>query len=213
MKWLIGGWIIVGLLATSNPAMAQGIPTYDISAVIQLQQQYQQMKQQYEALTGNGGFNALGYNNAVTAASIVPGSWQEVVANQAKGIYGARQQYYEQSLKTMPLEGFADPNGQDAVSYRMSTNAVRSSLAGGDQLYGVVQTHLNNITALGYRVDATDNLKEAQDLQNRIATESAMMQTAAAKLNALTLNLQANMVNAQNQAVSANKKFYTWQPE
>lgn len=213
MKRLIKRGVVLGLLAMTNSALAQGIPTYDASTVIQLQQQYQQMKQQYEALTGNGGFNALGYNDAVAAAAIVPGSWQDVVANQAKGVYGARQQHYEQSIQTLPPEGFTDPNGQDAVSYRMSTDAVRSSLAGGDQLYGAVQTHLNNITALGHRVDATDSLKEAQDLQNRIATETAMMQTAAAKLNALTLNLQANMVNAQNQAVSANKKFYTWQPE
>ncbi|CEE55421.1 Putative type IV secretion system protein VirB5 (fragment) [Xanthomonas citri pv. citri] len=37
-----------------------------------------------------------------------------------------------------------------------------------------------------------------------------MMQSAMAKLNAMNMNLQANMVNQQNQATAANQNFYQW---
>jgi type IV secretion system protein VirB5 len=81
-------------------------------------------------------------------------------------------------------------------------------MSGGDALYGQVQTHLNNLARLSQQVDSTSNVKDAQDLQNRIATENGMLQSAVGKFNAMNLNLQANALNQQTQATAENNRFF-----
>ncbi|MGO4395874.1 type IV secretion system protein [Variovorax sp. M-6] len=174
----------------------------------EMKRQYDQMKQQYESMTGSYGRGQLGLNDSINAASVVPGSWQEVVSQQAKGAYGSKQGQYEQVLKTMPQDLFHDPKGQSASTYKLSTDSVRAAMSGGDALYGQVQTHLNNLTRMGQQVDRTSNIKDAQDLQNRIATENGMLQSAMAKLGVMNMNLQANVLNQQNQATAANEAYF-----
>ena len=45
-------------------------------------------------------------------------------------------------------------------------------------------------------------------MQNRISSENGMLQSAMAKLNAMNMNLQANMLNQQNQATAATQKVF-----
>lgn len=203
------------LFSCSFVAFAQGIPTIDAATIAQLQQQLTQMKQQYEtmqsqyqAITGSYGRGQSGLNQSISSASVVPGSWQEVVSQQNNGAFGSKQDYYEKLIKTMPQDLFQSPEGQQATNYKMSTDSVRAAMAGGDALYAQVQTHLNNLSSLSKQVDTTTNIKDAQDLQNRIATENGMMQSAIAKLNAMNMNLQANMLNQQNQSTSATQKYF-----
>jgi type IV secretion system protein VirB5 len=210
-------FVMAVVMGTSIPALAGGLPTFDAAAVAQLrqqlsqlQQQYETLKQHYAAITGSYNRGQTGLAEALTTSSVVPGSWQEVVAQQGQGAYGTRQGYYETLIKTLPADLFQNPQGQGAATYKLSTDAVRAAMAGGEVLYAEVQTHLNNLASLSGQVDQTANLKDAQDLQNRIATENGMLQTAMAKLNAMNMNLQANLVNQQNQATSANQQFFQW---
>jgi type IV secretion system protein VirB5 len=218
MKTHLGAVLCAGIL-TSGTAVAQGsgLPTFDVATFTQLQlqvgqlkQQYDTLKQQYSAVTGSYGRGQIGLVESVKASSVVPGSWQEVVAQQANGAFASKNDYYEKLIKTMPPELFTDPKAQAATNYKLSTDSVRAAMAGGDVLYGEVQTHLNNLARLNQQVDKTANVKDAQDLQNRIATENGMLQTAVAKVATLNMNLQANLVNEQNRAMSANQQFYRW---
>ena len=202
-------------IGAALPVCAGGIPTFDATQLAQMQQQlqklqeqYQAMKEQYAAVTGSYGRGQIGLNESIASASVVPGSWQEVVAQQQSGAFGAKQASYERLIQTLPQDLFAHPQAQNATTYRMRTDSVRAALAGGDSLYSQVQTHLHNLTRLSQLVDATANIKDAQDLQNRIAAENGMLQSAIAKLNAMNMNLQANMVNQQNQATSATQKYF-----
>lgn len=211
MKKRIG---LVLCVATCQ-AFASGIPTIDVAAVTQLQQQLTQLKQQYDQLksiysatTGSYGRGALGLTQSLNASQIVPGSWQDVVQQQAQGAYGAKQQQYEALIKTLPPSVFQNPTGRSATSYKMSSDAVRAAMAGGDSLYSVVQTHLNNLQALSAQVDQTTNLKDAQDLQNRIQVENGFVQTALAKMNAMNMNLQANALNDSTQGQAVAAKFF-----
>lgn len=213
MRNLKSIFVAVAVSTTASAALAGGIPTIDIASVTQLQQtvqqlkdQYKTLKDQYAAVTGSYGRGAIGFNDSVNAVSVVPGSWQEVVAMQKSGAFGAKQDYYDKQIQPVNSEAFQSKQG--ATSYKMSTDSVRAALAGGDALYSEVQTHLNNLTALGRNVDATANLKDAQDLQNRIATENGLLQTAMAKLNAINMNLQANMLNEQKQSAARNATFF-----
>lgn len=198
-------------------AHAQGIPTYDAATVVQLQQQFQQLQKQYstlqsqyQAITGNYGRGQIGLEDSINSSSIVPGSWQEVVAQQQSGAFGNKQNFYEKLLKTLPQDLFRDPQSQNATTYQLSTASVRAAMSGGEVLYSQVQTHLNNLARLSQKVDSTTNIKDGQDLQNRIATENGMMQSALGKLNAMNTNLQANILNQQTQATSSNQQYYRW---
>lgn len=205
--------VAVAIATNVGTALAGGIPTFDAASVMQLQQtvkqlkdQYDQLKQQYAAITGSYGRGAIGFSDSINATSVVPGSWQEVVAMQKSGAFGAKQDYYDKQIQ--PVDSDAFQSKQGATSYKMSTDSVRAALAGGDALYSEIQTHLNNLTALGHNVDSTANLKDAQDLQNRIATENGLLQTAMAKLNAMNMNLHANVLNQQNQSAARNATFF-----
>ena len=200
---------------TTLPSHASGIPTFDIATVTQLQQQYMQLqqefevlKQQYGAVTGSYGRGVALLNESVNSASVVPGSWQEVVAMQQSGAFSGKQNAVEQLIKTMPQQLFQNPQGQTAATYKLGTDAVRAGLAGGEALYSEVQTHLNNLAKLAQAVDTTANVKDAQDLQNRIAVENGMLNSAMAKLTVMNVNLNANLLNAQNQATAANQNFF-----
>lgn len=209
--------VLVLIAGLETNTMASGIPTFDATTVAQLQQQFTQLKQQYEtlkqqyaAITGSYGKGQIGLNDAINAASIVPGSWQEVVAMQKQGAFSSTQNYYEKLINTLPPELFQNPKSQNVTNYKLSTDSVRAAFAGGEALYSEVQTHLKNLQNLGQKIDSTVNVKDAQDLQNRITTENGMLQSSLAKMNALNTNLQANLVNQQNQAQSANEQFYQW---
>lgn len=204
-------------LNVSLPVFATGMPTFDAATVLQLgkqlkqlQDQYKTLQNQYAAVTGSYGRGHIGLSDSIRTASVVPGSWQEVVALQQSGAFGSKQAVYEKLINTMPQDLFVNPLSQNATTYKMSADSVRAALAGGDVLYSEVQTHLNNLASMSQQVDTTVNIKDAQDLQNRIASENGMLSSAMAKLNAMNMNLQANMVNQQNQATAENQKFYQW---
>lgn len=211
-------------MALSGPVHALGVPVGDAGTwaamaqqLMQLQEQYNMLKQQYEAQTGilenlegSYGRGAIGLNASIDSASVVPGSWQEVVAQQGSGVYGSKQSYYETLINTLPQELFANPEGQRAQDYQLSSDSVRAAMSAGDALYSEVQVHLNNLALLSSKIDSTTNAKDAADLQNRIATENGMLTSAQSKLAALNMNLQANLNNAENQATSENEQFFTW---
>ena len=215
MKKSVSGIAATACLATALGASAGGIPTFDTAQFAQMQQQFRQLqeqyntlKDQYAAVTGSYGRGQIGLSESVGSASVVPGSWQEVVARQQSGAFSAKQAAYEKLINTLLQDLFADPQAQNAQTYQMSSDSVRAAFAGGDSLYSQVQTHLGNLSRMSQLVDSTANIKDAQDLQNRIAAENGMLQSAIAKLNAMNTNLQANMVNQQNQATAATQRYF-----
>lgn len=220
MKWAVKGIAAAVSICVGFNACAGGIPTFDTAQFAQMQQQFKQLqeqyktlKEQYAALTGSYGRGQVGLSESIRSASVVPGSWQEVVAQQQGGVFGAKLGAHEKLINTLPQDMFVQPQSQSATTYRMSTDSVRAALAGGESLYSQVQTHLNNLARMGELVDGTANIKDAQDLQNRIAAENGMLQSAIAKLSAMNMNLQANMVNQQNQATAATQRYFSRTPE
>jgi len=177
-----------------------------------MRNQFEKLNQQYQAITGHYGRGELGLAESVSAAGVVPGSWQEVVKLQNSGAYRALQNNVDQLMKTIPQELFRDPNGQSAADYKLTTDAVRAAMAGGEALYSQVQTNVNNLLTLASKIEQTVNAKDAADLQNRIAAENGLLQSAMAKLTIMNVNLQANMLNQQNQATAINQQRYNTTP-
>lgn len=211
--------VATALLLAATPLASQsaGIPTYSAATDAQLMLQYQQMlkdyetlKNQYAAVTGSYGRGGAGLTGAIAQSSVVPGSWQEVVAMQQKGVFAGKQAYYEKLISTIPAEVFQDAS--KAAGYKMSTDSVRAAMAGGEALYDTAQTHLKNFQTLAAMVDTTQNVKDAADLQNRMTAELGMAQAAQTKLQALNANLNANLLNQANQDSAAREKFFGRKP-
>lgn len=219
--------VLSALIVISSPAKAQlvvsdpgNLANSKVQHALQLSEMakqlaemkrhYEQLKQQHEAITGTYGRG--NFEQAITqqAVEIVPGSWQDVVRRQASGEYGQAMSAVEEKIKTLDDAAFASPEGQAATSYRMSTDAVRSTLATGDVLYAQVNRHMDNLARLQAQVDATTNLKDAQDLGNRIQIENGLLQGSLARLAVVNNNLSANQLNSANQGRSmlrrANKQ-------
>lgn len=179
-----------------------------IEQLTAMRNQYEQLRQQYEAITGHYERGIIGLTESVKSIKTVPGSWQEVVALQKSGVFKDIQNNIDELTKPLPPELFRDPNGQIATNYKLSSDAVRAAMAGGQALYSQVQTNLTNLVEMTMKIDSTLNSKDASDLQNRIATENGMLQSAIAKLTMMNLNLQANVLNLQNQATAINQQRY-----
>ncbi|KLB38878.1 type IV secretion system protein, partial [Xanthomonas euvesicatoria] len=127
MKKTLVALALAASLGASVPTFATGIPTFDMATVLQLQQQFQQLQEQYKtlkdqyaAVTGSYGRGQMGLSDSISSASVVPGSWQEVVAQQQSGAFGSKQAAYEKLINTMPQDLFANPQAQNATTYKMS---------------------------------------------------------------------------------------------
>ena len=73
--------------------------------------------------------------------------------------------------------------------------APRAAFAVTDATYDAVEIHRKNIEQLIQRIDSTQNIKEATDLNNRLVSENAMLQIAIARLSAVQGNLSASAEN------------------
>jgi len=166
-----------------------------IEQLAQLKSQLEQLRNQYQAITGSYGIGGIGQAEALGAQSIVPGSWQEVVKLQQEGKYQTKMDYYEGLMKTVDPALFATDKSRNAGAYKLSYDNTRAAFAVTDATYDAVEIHRRNIEQLVQRIDSTQNIKEATDLNNRLVSENAMLQIAIARLSAVQGNLSASAEN------------------
>lgn len=166
-----------------------------IEQLAQLKSQLEQLRNQYQAITGSYGIGGIGQADALGAQSIVPGSWQEVVKLQQEGKYQTKMDYYEGLMKTVDPALFATDKSRNAGAYKLSYDNTRAAFAVTDATYDAVEIHRRNIEQLVQRIDSTQNIKEATDLNNRLVSENTMLQIAIARLSAVQGNLSASAEN------------------
>jgi type IV secretion system protein VirB5 len=189
--------------------LQQNIAQYGqmVEQVAQLKAQLEQLKSQYAAVTGSYGLGALGQGETFSAASIVPGSWQEVVRLQQSGAFKSKIDYYESLMKAVDPALFANDKSRNAGAYKLSYDNTRAAFAVTDATYDSVETHRKNIEQLIQRIDSTQNIKEATDLNNRLVSENAMLQISVARLAAVQNNLNASAQNDKVQAQATNTEM------
>jgi type IV secretion system protein VirB5 len=178
-----------------------------VEQVNQLKAQLAQLKDQYRAVTGSYGIGSLLQEETLAAGSIVPGSWQEVVRLQQGGKYKTKMDYYEGLMKTVDPALFEKNATRSAGAYKLSYDNTRAAFAVTDATYESVETHRRNIEQLVRRIDTTQNIKEAADLNNRLISENAMLQIAIARLAAVQGNLSASAQNDRIQSQAARTEM------
>ena len=192
--------LALALAFTANTANAWDV-VFDPTAVanmvkqlVQMQQQYEIMKKQYESTTGNSGIGTSGVKNV-----------QDVVANQKTGSFGNAQKAYDKVLTTIGSDGMNQLLGND--QYKRNYNTVKTGFAFSDASYNALSEHVANLTTLKNKINSTRNIKEAQDLANAIAIEQGYINSIGAKLSAVQTNLASN--NASS-GVTSTQSFKSW---
>ncbi|KQQ65462.1 type IV secretion system protein [Acinetobacter sp. Leaf130] len=198
--------IALALAFTTNQANAWDV-VFDPTAVanmvkqlVQMQQQYEIMKKQYESTTGS-----YGIGSSTKSVDVVSGSWQDVVANQKTGSFGTAQKTYDKVLTTIGTQGMNELLSND--SYKRNYNTVKTGFAFSDASYNALNEHIANLSSLKNKINSTRNIKEAQDLANAIAIEQGYINSIGAKLSAVQTNLASNSASS---GVTSTQSFKTW---
>jgi type IV secretion system protein VirB5 len=178
-----------------------------VEQVAQLKAQLEQLKNQYQAVTGSYGLGGLMQGETLSASNIVPGSWQEVVSLQQAGKFKSKVDYYEKLMRTVDPALFDKDTSRSTSAYKLSYDNTRAAFAVTDATYDSVETHRKNIEQLIQRIDSTQNVKEATDLNNRLVSENAMLQISVARLAAVQNNLNASAANDRVQAQATNAEM------
>jgi type IV secretion system protein VirB5 len=183
-----------------------------VEQVAQLKAQLEQLKNQYQAVTGSYGLGGLMQGETLSAANIVPGSWQEVVSLQQAGKFKSKVDYYERLMRTVDPALFDKDTSRSTSAYKLSYDNTRAAFAVTDATYDSVETHRKNIEQLIQRIDSTQNIKEATDLNNRLVSENAMLQISVARLAAVQSNLTASSQNDRVQSQAMRTELLRFDP-
>lgn len=208
--------IAVSMLCLSSAAFAQipvtitsSIPdtTNQIQTMAQWANQYtqmvgqiNQMKQQYDSITGNRGLGQIMNNPALRG--YLPDQWagiyDKVRGGTLPGISSAASSIFS-------TEGF------DATAVggrKRQLNVMAANKAMTMQAYDATLARVNNINALMAKADTTMDTKAAADLQNRMASENAMIQNEQIRLNLLAqLQVAESQLANEQRAREFDTKF------
>jgi type IV secretion system protein VirB5 len=175
--------------------MAQWAKQYE-----QMTGQINQMKSQYDSITGNRGLGQILNNPALR--SYLPDQWagvyDQVRNGKLSGISGRATSIYN-------AEGF-DPNAAGGRKRELETLAANKAMT--MQAYDATLARVNNINSLMQQADATQDTKAAADLQNRMAAENAMIQNEQIRLGLLAQLQQAEAKLASEQRAREFKTKY-----
>ena len=142
----------------------------------------------------------------------MPGSWQDIVKLQQGGAYKAKMDYYEGLMKAVDPALLETGKSRSTGAYKLSYDNTRAAFAVTDASYDAVEVHRRNIEQLIRRIDATQNIKEATDLNNRLISENGMLQVAIARLAAVQGNLSASAQNDRLQSHATRTEMLRFDP-
>lgn len=206
IKKTAGVFAIGLMITTAAPTMAGGIPVFDGAAVaqaiqqgIQMGQQIQnqvkqinELKGQVKALTGN---RNLGNILKTEALEQLPDEWKSVYSEAMK----AKGGNFNDLLSSKGYNPNAD-NERLLKHVDLMQKAIQDS-----------ELRFRNIKALMDKVNTTQDVKAAADLQNRIALENAYIQQNQTRLDmmdrfmALQEKVQAKKRQAYNNCIRNNR--------
>jgi type IV secretion system protein VirB5 len=160
----------------------------------QMIQQITHMKNQYDAITGTRGLGQILNNPALR--NYLPDQWANIY-DQVRN--GQLQGLSTKATSIYAAEGF-DPHATGGRKRQLEILAANKAMA--MQAYDATLQRVQNINALMQQADATNDMKAAADLQNRMAAENASIQNEQVRLN-LAMQLQQAELQLADQQRSA----------
>ncbi|MGC5887267.1 P-type DNA transfer protein VirB5 [Ralstonia pseudosolanacearum] len=182
-----------------STASAAGIPVLDVSnlgqAILMVQNlkaQIDQLRSQYDALTGNRGLGMI-LNNSMLR-SYLPDQWQSVY-DQVRG--GSLQGISNAALQISRAEGLLGDSQTTGQKRYFEVIAANKAMA--IEAYNATLGRLNNIQALMQQSNLTQDPAAKADLQNRWAAEYTMVQNEQTRLNLMAQLQQTELRLAEEQ--------------
>ena len=203
------------------PVIDSSVLAKAVQQIEEMKKQYDMLKKQYDelvatknAVTGSYGVSLLetGPLDELSRRELPP-TWQEVVSLQQSGdiagFYAERQDYFQKLLPQVELKLFSpDPANRNLVSYQLSVQNTQAAFAATEAVYNKIQDRLKTLESLTQEIDKTDNVKNATDLNSRIAAENGFLNIEMARLNSMQLALQTVLQNNQNQTNANHAEFF-----
>ena len=175
IKSFIPVLLSVCMLALPVTSHAGGLPVFDGANVANTLQQIVHMKQQIDnqvkqiselksQVTAMTGSKDIGKTFSETALEQLPSEWKDLYG-------GVNNTDYKKVIqgKTYTPE----------TAMKQLIHNYESSI----QAFNDTKSRLNNIQKMVQKIDSTTDIKAAQDLQNRIAAENAIIQNNQTKLD------------------------------
>lgn len=157
----------------------------------QMTSQINQMKQQYESLTGSRGLGQILNNSALR--DYLPSDWQGVYDAVKKGGYAGLS---GRASSIYSAAKIFDSCGHITIGDEKRLCEARAVKASQDQAFALdaydkAKSRLNQIDGLMSKINDTSDPKAIAELQGRIAAEQAMIQNEQTKLQLYAMVAQA----------------------
>jgi hypothetical protein len=208
-------WAHANLPVIDTTAVGQMIAQYAQMAR-QLETMYQQvtlLQQQIQSVTGHYGMGAQG--SVVNPWGVT--TWVDIADMVSKGFNpgdGAQVQAYKQaqarySTQFPELSGSLQTgNPRMNAAYTQSYSDGISGMSLGESAFNQVNSDLADIQALKDRIDQTDNLKSAMDLNTAATIRVAQLNGEILRVHAAELRLQAANRNDGANGSAAQAEFF-----
>jgi type IV secretion system protein VirB5 len=219
--------LVLSEVLTAGPSEAS-IPVIDMAAIGQMVQQYEQMTQQLEtmyrqvallqdqiqSITGHYGIGTL-------TGRVNPwgnSSWQDILAMVNQGVnpgdaaavqaFNQARGQYQQTYPALAT-GLMPQNPRLSTVYSGDYQSAMTGLSVGQQTFNSVEMHLAEIQTYKDRIEQTDNLKAAVDLNTAVNVKVAQLNAEILRMHAVQLNLMANGQNDTTSGQAAQVEFFT----
>lgn len=221
MKMLLKKFFLGVLLAgaVQAPVNASGIPTFDAANIIQMIEQMNQLIAQYDALREQidnqnkqiesitGGRNMAGavgtddYNN-------IPTNWEETLNQMNGGDLSSKTNEILETMNGIDTDAFNELDEEYQEVYGKKAGKTASYQAAQGKSYNDAAARFEKIKELIQKIDETDDIKAAIDLNSRISAEMVMLENERHKLESLAAinesqqqldEIRASQLKAENE--------------
>lgn len=202
--------LTIGLsLSSMNLAQAQGIPTIDAAAIAQAMQQLLTMKEQIENQVSQitelkNQVTALtsldGLRNATQDLTLdnIPAEWRDIYSN----VDALSQADVDDILS---IKDYDPDNGQKILANY--TTSLESA-------FKETTDRFTRLNGLQQRLQTANNVKEAADIQNQIATESAAIAVTQTQLDNMhrtyEIQKEIHIEQRKHNSYCNNAEFFNW---
>ena len=193
-----GGQAVAGIPVIDASNLAQQIQQVAswVQQYQQMTQQIQQLQQQIASVTGTRGFSAVLNSPALQQARrTLPQDAQTLLNLANGGSYGnlaSSINSIKQATTSLSTADFSDQLSAD--QWFADLNRAASNKALSQEAYNSAQQRLSNLEDLMAQISTTQDPKAIAELQGRIQVEQGLIQNEQAKIQAMTM-----LVNAERQ--------------
>jgi len=220
--------VIVLLELTSVRPSHANLPVIDGTAISQMilqgiqlakqlaamVQQVELLKNQIKVMSGHSGIGILGselnpFGNMTwrEVGDMVEGGITSSDGSTVRALKAAHERYRQSNPRLS--SALIPKNPRMNVVYSRNYQEAISGMGMGEQSFNAVPGHLRDLQTFKTKIEQTDTLKGAVDLNTAVNVKNAQLSAELLRLNALNLHMLANTQNTQTSGQAAQAEFFS----